>query len=104
MLLTLPVAGTILLARCDFGHNGEAIDGKCSKFSRSALLHSGITVTKDVQLTSAILLVSAVSYLFIQIVAFVYMNSPDLVAVEHPWALAGTICAFVGRRALTAGR
>jgi len=95
MLLTLPVFGTIFLARCDIGPNKEAVDGQCGKHGCGSLVKTGVTVTKDVPLTALILMLSSVSYFVIQIAAFVYMGSPDIGEKEHYFALAGAIICFI---------
>eukprot|EP00708_Paratrimastix_pyriformis_P002565 GAFH01001314.1.p1 GENE.GAFH01001314.1~~GAFH01001314.1.p1 ORF type:complete len:500 (+),score=179.78 GAFH01001314.1:31-1530(+) len=95
MLLTLPLFGTMWLARCDLDHKGEAIDKQCSKFTCKSMTKTGVTVTKDVPLTSLILLGSAICYLIIQVPAFIYANSPGIAGDEHYFALAASIVCFL---------
>jgi len=95
MLLTLPLWGTILLARTDIGPNGEALEEKCSRFKCKSFVKSGVTVTKDVRLLAIVVLLTMLLYLFIQIPGVIYASSPHSSEDEHYFALAACILCFL---------
>jgi len=95
MLLTVPWSLSIFFARCDLTTLGSAIDGKSTKFSWT---QQGISVDTDTATNSKIMLLTSISYIIVQGIAFAYVYDPSGEAarkIETPFALAGFIvCAI----------
>ncbi|EFA85983.1 hypothetical protein PPL_01216 [Heterostelium album PN500] len=92
MLLTIPYSASLLLARCDL-RNGYAVDGVCT--SRS-LTKTGVTVDDDTPLNAKIMMLTSVSYLIVQGIAFAYLKDPDSGKHVEKWfALVGFIVCLV---------
>lgn len=93
MLLTVTWASSQIAARCDFNEFGEARDGVCGKWSWTK---QGVTVDEDTPMNSKIMIITSLSYLIVQGVAFAYLKDPASgKSVEKPFALAGMIVCFV---------
>lgn len=67
MLLTIAWSGAAFLARCDLNEFGEAIDGRCGRFS---LRHQGFTVDSDTPINARIMLATSLLYFVVQIPSF----------------------------------
>ncbi|EGG23641.1 hypothetical protein DFA_05775 [Cavenderia fasciculata] len=94
MLLTIPWSASMVLARCDLKDNGNgaAIDNKCSSFS---LTKTGVTVDDDTPTNAKIMILTSISYLIVQGVAFAYLKDPERgQGVEKWFALVGFIICF----------
>eukprot|EP00013_Stygamoeba_regulata_P020824 CAMPEP_0177646148 /NCGR_PEP_ID=MMETSP0447-20121125/9620_1 /TAXON_ID=0 /ORGANISM="Stygamoeba regulata, Strain BSH-02190019" /LENGTH=619 /DNA_ID=CAMNT_0019148663 /DNA_START=55 /DNA_END=1911 /DNA_ORIENTATION=- len=75
MLLTVPWAGSMFLARTDIKH-GEALESVCTiplKDVKRAFTQSGVSMDQDTAIGARIMLVTASSYLIMQGVAFYYL-------------------------------
>ncbi|KAL6051953.1 Sodium/calcium exchanger NCL2 [Balamuthia mandrillaris] len=91
MLLTLPWAASLVLARTDIRH-GESVDMILTR--RRSLRHTGTTVDKDTCRGASIMIATSASYLIVQGVAFAYLQDPSghsAKRLERWFALAGLI-------------
>lgn len=106
MLLTIPWAMSILGGRVDLGEDGQPVykkphghRGAWQKLAEPRKFHwnTGVHVTKPVQMGAAIMLFTSITYLIIQIPAFVYYRDSDaaLAKAEKPWAIVGLLVALV---------
>jgi len=98
MLLTIPWAVGLWLARCDVRHD-EAVDGVLTR--PWSLTETGATVDEDTPTTAKIMVATSAGYLVVQGVAFKYAGdwNNHLTHVRHleKWfAFAGMIVCFVG--------
>jgi len=96
MLLTVPWAASMMVARCDLDlMSGEAIDGQCNGLS---LTRQGVTVDEDTPTNSKIMLITSLAYFIVQGIAFAYVYDPEGNAahkVESPFALVGFIACVI---------
>eukprot|EP01088_Endostelium_zonatum_P006223 TRINITY_DN1832_c0_g1_i1.p1 TRINITY_DN1832_c0_g1~~TRINITY_DN1832_c0_g1_i1.p1 ORF type:complete len:581 (-),score=151.54 TRINITY_DN1832_c0_g1_i1:46-1788(-) len=91
MLLTIPWCASLFLARTDIKH-GQSVDGVRTKFID--FVHQGTSVDEATKRGGIIMVITSVSYLIIQVVAFVYIANPEGEAakrVEKWFALAGMV-------------
>eukprot|EP01121_Diplochlamys_sp_Union-15-3_P012890 TRINITY_DN3925_c0_g1_i5.p1 TRINITY_DN3925_c0_g1~~TRINITY_DN3925_c0_g1_i5.p1 ORF type:complete len:360 (-),score=33.88 TRINITY_DN3925_c0_g1_i5:64-1143(-) len=94
MLLTVPWAASLWVARCDINEFGEAKDGVCT---RKSLTQSVVSVDTDTKINARIMVVSSLTYFIVQGVAFHYVAHPESgEKVERPYSLAGFIICFLG--------
>ncbi|KAN0031442.1 hypothetical protein ACTFIV_005306 [Dictyostelium citrinum] len=92
MLMTIPWSLSLILSRCDI-RGGQSIDGTLThKFS---LTKTGTTVDDDTPTNAKVMIVTSISYLIVQGVAFAYLKDPDSgKSVEKWFALVGFIVCF----------
>eukprot|EP01028_Stygiella_incarcerata_P005437 TRINITY_DN229_c0_g1_i1.p1 TRINITY_DN229_c0_g1~~TRINITY_DN229_c0_g1_i1.p1 ORF type:complete len:483 (-),score=146.66 TRINITY_DN229_c0_g1_i1:235-1683(-) len=97
MLLTLSWAASMLVARCDLDENGRSIDGTFTK--KKSWTGTGVTVADETPTNSILMMVTSLSYLIIQGVAFNYIGDDDSHSAkthEKGFALATLIvCAIM---------
>merc|ERR1711871_249761 len=93
MLLTIPWAASMYVARCDLGADGEAKDGVGNGFDWDK---QGVTVNEEVPSCSKIMLLTSLLYLVIQIPAFAVHGTSDAAKYEHPWAVLGFVLCILG--------
>ncbi|GAM24148.1 hypothetical protein SAMD00019534_073230, partial [Acytostelium subglobosum LB1] len=92
MLLTIPWSASLLLARTDI-RNGHSVDGVCTSWS---LTETGASVDDDTPLNAKIMMVTSISYLIVQGVAFAYLKDPASgQSVEKWFALTGFIVCII---------
>lgn len=77
--------------------HGDAAWSKLNPPDNFSLWHTGVSIMPPVRTSGLIMLLTAITYLFIQIPAFVYYNSSTSVLAhkESPWALVGLILAVI---------
>jgi hypothetical protein len=92
MLLTIPWIGGLILGRCDI-ENGHTKDKTLTR--KFDLTRTGVETDNDVRKQAGIMMLTAVSYIIIQGIAFAYLHSdPDVQRVhEKFFALAAFIAA-----------
>ena len=76
MLLTLPWAASLFLARTDIVR-GVSVDGKRTITGLAALTGTGTTVDPDTKTNARIAVLSSLLFWFTQGVAFAYIADPD---------------------------
>lgn len=92
MLMTIPWSLSLILSRCDI-RGGQSVDGTLTnKFS---LTKTGTTVDDDTPTNAKVMILTSISYLIVQGVAFAYLKDPDSgKSVEKWFALVGFIVCF----------
>jgi Ca2+/Na+ antiporter len=99
MLLTIPWGLGVYLARRDLDPaTKEALKVKqgADKVTKFSLTENCVTVLPDIREISMIMMISASSYLIIQVPAFFYKNTKDSgVSEEAPFALLGVVVTAV---------
>lgn len=95
MLLTIPWCASLFLARTDIRY-GQSVDlVRTKKFS---LTEQGTSVDPDTRRGAIIMMVTSVSYLIVQSIAFAYLSDPEgnkAVKTEKWFALAGLVFCTV---------
>jgi len=95
MLLTIPWAASMIIARCDMNDLGEAMDKKCHGFS---FTKQCVSVDQDTPINARIMLGTSLAYFIVQGIAFAYLYDPSGKAAhksEHYFAIAGFVICVV---------
>ncbi len=98
MLLTIPWAVGLWLARCDVRH-GEAVDSVLTR--PWSITETGATVDDDTPITARIMVATSFGYLIVQGVAFKYAahsssHIPAAASLEKWFAFAGMVVCGLG--------
>lgn len=97
MLLTVPFAASIWFGSRALGPSGEGLthsdsrSKKCPLVRDTFLWSDGVTVNSSIPMSAKLAIVTSLSYLIIQIPAFMYSGAKDASAREHLPALIGLI-------------
>uniref|UniRef100_A0A6B2L1M2 Sodium/calcium exchanger membrane region domain-containing protein n=1 Tax=Arcella intermedia TaxID=1963864 RepID=A0A6B2L1M2_9EUKA len=97
MLLTIPWSASLIAARTDIINN-KAKDRKLTKSLWGGLFTTGASVDKDTMKNAKIALFTSLSFLIVQIVAFVYLGDPTgntAKRIEGYVSLAGFVLCMV---------